>query len=282
MPSSDAGVLHVAVSTLRNTVKQHSFLKSAYLFGKRFTDPVSLKTMPAMIKEFPRFFRDLKRFRKCGGVAKTIDLYPCLFDRASKTTIDVHYFNQAVWAFRRIAKNRAQFHVDIGSQVMLVGMISTLMPTVFVDIRPLKLQIENYLGVDASILKLPFANNSIQSLSCLHVIEHIGLGRYGDPIDPFGTTKAAAEIVRVVGLGGSAYVSTTIGRSRVQFNGQRVFEVQEIVRLFSGMVLREFSAIKCDGAFIDPADPHLFDVEEAGSGADCGLGIFHFIKPAGK
>ena len=207
------------------------------------------------------------------------DFYPCLFDRTSNTTVDSHYFHQAVWVFRRIVESRVESHVDIGSQVMLVGMLSALMPIIFVDIRPLRLQIDNYLGVDASILRLPFPDNSISSLSCLHVIEHIGLGRYGDSIDPLGSVKAASEIVRVVAAGGSAHVSAPIGRSRVQFNGQRVFEIDEMIKMFSGMVLKEFSAVKCDGSFCDPADPKSFDIGEKYSGTDFGLGIFWFTKP---
>jgi hypothetical protein len=41
---------------------------------------------------------------------------------------------------------------------------------------------------------LPFKNNSIECISSLCVLEHIGLGRYGDKLDPFGTEKAIEEI----------------------------------------------------------------------------------------
>ncbi len=50
----------------------------------------------------------------------------------------------------------------------------------------------------ANILDLPFKGNSVESLSCMHVVEHIGLGRYGDPMDPEGDIEAIKELKRVV------------------------------------------------------------------------------------
>ncbi|NDC42314.1 MAG: DUF268 domain-containing protein, partial [Chitinophagia bacterium] len=49
---------------------------------------------------------------------------------------------------------------------------------------------------------LPFESDSIPSLSCMHTIEHVGLGRYGDQLDPQGDLKAIAELKRVVQPGG--------------------------------------------------------------------------------
>ena len=48
------------------------------------------------------------------------------------------------------------------------------------------------------------------------MLEHIGLGRYGDPIDPQGTEKAATELQRVLAPGGDLYLSLPIEKeSRV-------------------------------------------------------------------
>lgn len=264
---------------LKNLIKQNSLLKTLYLFGKRVTEPVVASPVRSAIAEYPRFFKDLKKFRQSGGVARSIDLYPCLFDRMSVTRIDAHYFHQAIWAFRKIVESQTQFHIDIASQAVFVGMLSTLVPTVFIDIRPLKLTMNNYLGVDASILCLPFADNSVRSLSCLHVIEHIGLGRYGDPIEPKGAEQAAHEIVRVMAPGSSVYLSTPIGRARVQFNGQRIFSPDQIINMFKPLELKEISVVNARGVFIEESVTDQIDIQELGSGNDFGLGMFWFVKP---
>jgi hypothetical protein len=53
--------------------------------------------------------------------------------------------------------------------------------------------LENLFFKEGSILALPFESGSIKSLSSLCVVEHIGLGRYGDEIDPFGSESAIKE-----------------------------------------------------------------------------------------
>ncbi len=42
--------------------------------------------------------------------------------------------------------------------------------------------------------------------SCMHTIEHIGLGRYGDPLDAVGDQTALSELQRVVAPGGSLLI----------------------------------------------------------------------------
>ena len=49
---------------------------------------------------------------------------------------------------------------------------------------------------------LPYKNNSVKALSSLSVIEHIGLGRYGDEVDYNGMQKAIDEIKRVLAFNG--------------------------------------------------------------------------------
>ena len=85
---------------------------------------------------------------------------------------------------------------------MTIGAISGSVPTIFVDYRPLEVRLPGLTCVAGTIEQLPFADVSLRSLSCLHVIEHIGLGRYGDSLDPDGSRKAAVELQRVVAVGG--------------------------------------------------------------------------------
>ena len=65
--------------------------------------------------------------------------------------------------------------------------------------------------------------------------EHIGLGRYGDPLDPLGTRKAAAELQRVLAPGGQLLFSLPVGRPRVEFNAHRVHDPHEVASWFDGL-----------------------------------------------
>ncbi|MCP2789027.1 DUF268 domain-containing protein, partial [Salmonella enterica subsp. enterica serovar Typhimurium] len=87
-------------------------------------------------------------------------------------------------------------------------------------------------------LGLPDA--SLPSLSCLHVVEHVGLGRYGDPLDIAGSERALAELQRVLAPEGRLYLSVPVGRERICYNAHRVFSPRSIVDALSGLALREF------------------------------------------
>jgi len=54
---------------------------------------------------------------------------------------------------------------------------SAVLPVTFVDYRPLEVCIEGFTNCSGDILNLPFKDGSVESLSCLHVAEHIGLGQ---------------------------------------------------------------------------------------------------------
>ena len=146
-------------------------------------------------RAYVRYLRERRRYRHLPGAELLSwgDDYPQLWDRVPSSPYDSHYFFQDVWAAQRIAMLQPAEHVDVGSRVDLVGFLTALTAVVFVDIRPLEVELPGLTSVAGSVLDLPFADRSITSLSCLHVAEHVGLGRYGDPLDPHGTLKAAAE-----------------------------------------------------------------------------------------
>ena len=56
-------------------------------------------------------------------------------------------------------------------------MVSAFIPVEFYDYRPAELSLSGLEFKHADLTHLPFADNSVESLSCMHVIEHIGLGR---------------------------------------------------------------------------------------------------------
>lgn len=96
-------------------------------------------------------------------------------------------------------------------------------------------------------MKLPFENNSVESLSCMHTVEHIGLGRYGDPVDADGDIKAINELKRVLRPGGTLlFVTPLTGQPRIEFNAHRVYSYDQVMHLFSDLQLKEFSLVPDD------------------------------------
>src|SRR5262249_2627368 len=142
-----------------------------------------------------------------------------------------------------------------------------------VDIRPLAISWPTLQVCRASILNLPFADDAVPSLSSLHVIEHVGLGRYGDPIDSEGSWKAARELTRVLAPGGTLLVSTPVGRERVCFDAHRVFAAESVKEMFGALDLAEFCLIDDRNRLMRTATFH--DV----STTYYGCGLFRFRKP---
>jgi SAM-dependent methyltransferase len=183
------------------------------------------------------------------------DLYPCLDDDSASTSFDAHYIYHTAWAARILARTRPARHVDISSIVSFCAVVSAFLPVEFYDFRPAPIKLDNLQSGAADICRLQFADGSIPSLSCMHVIEHIGLGRYGDPLDASGDLKAVRELVRVLAPGGDLLVVVPVGKPRVQFNAHRVYDFTGFRDYFSDLELVELAVLPDDaggGLIVDP------------------------------
>lgn len=231
-----------------------------------FVDPRRL----ASLARVPRFLAELREYRRRSNNERVsiADAYPCLTDRSGTTPFDPHYFYQGAWLARALATDRPTQHVDVGSSVLMLSTISAAVPTVFVDYRPLPVTLSGLHCLAGDVCRLPFADGSVPSLSCLHVIEHVGLGRYGDALDPDGPGKAARELARVLAPGGRLYLSVPVGRERVCFNAHRVFAPQTILAKLDGLALERFSLVDDDGRFTEDA------TTDSARGLDYGCGMF--------
>jgi SAM-dependent methyltransferase len=222
----------------------------------------------------PRYFSHWVRYARSASGQKPalLDAQPCLGDWSTHTPFDAHYFYQGAWLARKVALAKPEKHVDVGSSVMMISVLSAVVDTIFVDYRPLRASLPGLTSLAGNILDLPFEENAVKSLSCLHVIEHIGLGRYGDPIDPEGSRKAAAELQRVVCPGGRLYLSLPVGRERVCFNAHRVHAPETVLDMFREMRLVEFSYVDDDGNY------HEGQPVQRADGLEYGCGMFMFEK----
>lgn len=167
-------------------------------------------------------------------------LIPCLGDDTSETIIEPIYFYQDAWAFEKIVRQQPKSHVDVGSHHKFVALLSKVVSVTMVDIRPLSLPLSSLKFLEGSILNLPFEDESVSSLSSLCVVEHIGLGRYGDSLDPFGSEKAIKELKRCIAPDGNLYISLPIDeQNRVYFNAHRAFTEEYLMDLFDPFVVEE-------------------------------------------
>lgn len=201
------------------------------------------------------------------------EFYPQIRDKTIATGFDRHYVYHIAWAARKVAEIKPEFHVDISSSLYFSSIVSAFVPVKFYDYRPADLQLSGLSSEKGDLLRLSFADNSIASLSCMHTVEHVGLGRYGDPIDPDGDLKAIKELKRVLAHEGSLLFVVPIGKPRVQFNAHRIYSYEMIKEYFSDLELREFSLIpEKSGAMIVHATKEQADKEAYG------CGCFWFVK----
>lgn len=246
-----------------------------WLYGllRPVADPLK---MSQGLRSYLWFIRDWRAYKQLplAEPLRLTDAYPQLHDRTAVSPFDPHYFYVNAWAMRRITAAKPAGHVDVASQVMFANLLAAVLPVLFVDYRPLHAALSGLTSLSGSILALPLAANSVSSLSCLHVAEHIGLGRYGDPLDPQGSRRAAAELARVLAPGGNLYFALPVGRPRVQFNAHRIHDPRTICAYFAGLDLVEFCGVDDHGRYAEGLDPASL----AQSQYACGL--FWFRKPA--
>ena len=201
---------------------------------KRWTAPLWPGDTAAALRAYRAFLSSWRAYSRLPNAERLRfqDSYPCLFDRTLTTPYDPHYFHQSVWAAEHIVARQPAEHVDVGSEITFVGMLSVSVPVVFVDIRPFPVELPRLRPAAGDLLRrLPFDDGSITSLSCLHVAEHVGLGRYGDELTADGTRRACAELERILASGGRLFFSLPVGRPRVCFNAHRIHAPRQILRL---------------------------------------------------
>ncbi len=170
--------------------------------------------------------------------------YPCLSDDTKETPFDRHYIYHTAWAARVLSKIKPKEHVDISSSLYFSSIVSAFIPIKFYDYRPADLKLSNLSSNKADLLSLPFENNSISSISCMHTIEHVGLGRYGDRLDPDGDLKAIRELIRVLKPKGFLLFVVPIGGNpKIMYNAHRIYSYKQIQNYFSALKLKEFALI---------------------------------------
>jgi ubiquinone/menaquinone biosynthesis C-methylase UbiE len=177
----------------------------------------------------PRFVSDYVAFKKLHNV--NIELWPYLNDRKSSAGSFMHeYFIQDVFAAQLVHRLNPQKIVDVGSRIDgYIAHLITSREVELIDIRPMDSVIKNL-----KFLQMNFSDyesvkeNYTDFVSCLHSIEHFGLGRYGDPIVKDAVPSALKSFSRITKPNGAFLLSTTFGKERVKFNAQWIFDFNKM------------------------------------------------------
>ena len=234
----------------------------------------SLKGLTVYLNNLVSYKRKQRLGEKFSIQLKSI--FPVYSDRYMEAgNAKGHYFHQDLWAARKIFGNSPENHVDIGSRVD--GFIAHLLvfrDITVVDVRVLETNVKGLNYVQGDITCLDFDSNSLESISCLHAIEHIGLGRYGDEIDLDGWMKGLKEMQRVLQPGGKLFLGVPIGVERLCFDAHRVFSPSTIKEALDELEVTDFSFVNDEGDFVK-SNVELKDVPRM----DYGCGLFEFIKP---
>lgn len=231
-------------------------------------------------KSFLYVFSEIIYYLKTKSAFKNADIknqifetLPIFFQRR-ESTFDRHYVYQAYWASKIIKEHSAsiKFHTDISSNVSYVVQLSAFIPVHFIEYNPPKINLPDITLVKGDLLNLPFEDETLQSISCMHVLEHIGLGRYGDPIDPLGMKKACLQLTKKLSIGGHLLVSFPVGRPRVVFNAHRVLHPVDILEYFPGLTLKKFAMVGDLGGLVIDCNP------EHALGMNFACGMYCFTK----
>jgi hypothetical protein len=194
-----------------------------------------------------------------------LSAFPCLDDDAGHG-YDQHYIYHVAWAIRKIKEINPKHHIDIGSSLHLSTCAAALVPTTFLDFRKPDIDVPNLSVGQFDLTDWTFMQSD--SVSCCHVVEHIGLGRYGDKLDNEGDLKAIANLRRMATK--HLLFVVPVGKPVVAFNAHRVYSPVYINSLFPEYDC-EFYLIPNNGV-----NPHIAKIVELDIPYGCGC--FHFTK----
>jgi len=230
-----------------------------------------------------RYARDLERCEEFGGEPEfpLVDGEPRFDDDSPAGSTDPHYTKQDVWVAQQVIMGTAHEHLDVGSRFdgFVTHLLAGGVNVVYVDGRPLSFTWDlprptlRVVQDDARTLAT-IPDGGFESISCLHALEHFGLGRYGDEVDPNGWRTAIQALGRVTAPDGLLYLSVPVGRQHRFRNWHRVFSPVTIIleAEHRGLLMEDFAGVNDSGNFIEKAMVRDFAL------ACYACGIFVFRK----
>jgi hypothetical protein len=214
-------------------------------------------------------------------------LLPTLSDKyGASGVVSGHYFHQDLWVARLIYDKKPARHIDIGSRIDgFVAHLLCFMEVEVLDIRVLSSKVSGLIFRQANLMsetQLPI--DPAPSVSCLHALEHFGLGRYGDPLQPDGWRTGFARLVELVEPDGVLYLGVPIGSPAVEFNAQRIFHPNYILHeaKLHGLVLHAWACVDDAGDLEMLKTPVKEEQVRRLATFEYGCGLFVFVKASSQ
>ena len=238
------------------------------------------------LSKLPKYFRDRKNLNKQISTSNINfqfgSSYPCLFDEEDEGgNAKGHYFHQDLLVARKIFLAKPNKHVDVGSRIDgFVSHVASFREIEVFDIRGIKSKVPNIKFTKVDLMK--DLNDSLynytDSLSCLHTLEHFGLGRYGDKVKFDGYLDGFDNLYKLLEQGGKFYLSVPIGPQRIEFNAHRVFSIKYLLEITSSKYkIDSFSFVDDNGDLFENVE--LSDNEISNNlGCNYGCGIIELTK----
>ena len=219
----------------------------------------NLKGIPRYLSHLLKLYIQIRQSRgkhyKFPSAIKLSKPLPEIYDpQIESGSASGHYYHQDLLVANKIFKKSPKVHLDIGSRIdgLISHLLSFEQKLLVGDIRPLNIKNQNCEFIQINLLDENECSKlqKFASISCLHAIEHMGLGRFGDPIDYLGHLKAINNLSKLLSKGGTLYLSHPVGqKGRIQFNAHRIISLGEALETFKNCDLKvdEFSYVDDKG-----------------------------------
>ena len=202
---------------MKNILKSVKYIFLGLISGPSFMDVI-------------KYIKDLNKFKKQGG---SIDILRPFFSDHKKSNgfEDPQYFYQDHIAAKEIVNGGFDNILDVGSRIDgFVSSVAIFQKINVIDIRPAKINIKNIEFIQSDLFNTNLELEQWDCVSCLHTIEHVGLGRYGDPINPYSREEFIKRLFGFVKPGGMLFISTPVSsKTRIEFNAHVVVSPYSMV-----------------------------------------------------
>ena len=126
--------------------------------------------------------------------------------------------------------------VGICTSRLSVALASRGFRVVGIDFQAYPYRHPSLWAVRADAMCLPFSSGCFGCVLAISVLEHIGIGHYGDPKDGHGDREAVREIRRVLRPGGRALLTVPFGLAQTDAF-QRVYDPLRLHELLAPLTL---------------------------------------------
>lgn len=211
------------------------------------------------------------------GLIPVLDRFPRLKARLADL---VRHLLQQVFAPGLVTTERVieypfvfQYLDGVGGPVLDIGCCESRLPValasrgyrvVGMDVNPYPHRHPNLRVVRGDAMRAPFAARSFAAVLAVSVVEHIGIGHYGDPTEGAGDRAAVGEIARVLQRKGRALITVPFGRTRTD-GFQRVYDPPRLAALLAPLAVERVEyAWSPEGLWVPCTEAEAASVDWAG------------------